>query len=121
VKDYLYIGSTVLFTVYGQLIIKWQVTQAGPLPNNATEKGIFFLKLVTNPWVITGLLSAVVAAISWMATLTKFQLSYAYPFMSLAFVLVFGLSILLFHETLSIPKVIGLGAIVFGLIVLSRG
>jgi hypothetical protein len=39
-----------------------------------------------------------------VAALTKFELSYAYPFMSLAFVLVLLSSALLFHETVTMPQ-----------------
>jgi hypothetical protein len=41
----------------------------------------------------------------WMAAMTKFELSYAYASMSLAFVLVLILSTLLLHETVNVPKV----------------
>ena len=41
--------------------------------------------------------------------MTKFEISYAYPFMSLSFVLVFGLSIFLFQESVTFAKVAGLG------------
>ena len=30
--SYVYIGFTILFTVYGQIVIKWQAANAGPLP-----------------------------------------------------------------------------------------
>ena len=55
-----------------------------------------------------------------MAALTEFELSFAYPFMSLAFVLVLGLSAVIFHEGLSVPKVVGMALIVTGLVVASR-
>jgi len=48
-------------------------------------------------------------------------LSYAYPFMSLAFVFVLILSAILFHEALTVPKVLGVGLVVAGIIVASRG
>jgi len=56
-----------------------------------------------------------------MAAMTKLELSYAYPFMSLAFVLVLFLSAILFHEAVTVPKVLGLLLIIAGLIVASRG
>jgi len=62
-----------------------------------------------------------VAGILWLAALTKLDLSYAYPFMSLAFVLVLILSAILFHEAVTVPKVLGVGLVVAGIIVASRG
>ena len=119
--DYLYILGTILFTVYGQLVIKWQVARAGAFPVEATEKIWFLLRLVFNPWVISSLAAAFLAFLSWMAALSRFELSHAYPFMSLAFVLVLGLSALLFQETITVPKALGVAFIVMGIIIGSRG
>ena len=52
--------------------------------------------------------------------MTKFDISFAYPFMSGAFVLVFLLSIFLFGEPISWQKTLGLLLIVSGIIVTSR-
>lgn len=119
--SYVYILITILLTVYGQIVIKWQVMQAGIFPPDAQEKLIFLLKLCLNAWVISAFLAALLASVSWMAAMTKLQLSHAYPFMSTTFVLVLILSSLVFHEPLTWPKLIGLGFIVAGIIVGSQG
>lgn len=119
--DHLYILGTILFTVYGQLVIKWQVARAGSFPLDAGEKALFLLRLVLNPWIISSLAAAFLGLLSWMAAMTKFELSYAYPFMSLAFVLVLGLSAALFHEVINVPKLLGVAFIITGIIIGSRG
>ena len=119
--SYVYILITILLTVYGQIVIKWQVMQAGAAPIDTQEKLIFLLKLFLNAWVISAFLAALLASVSWMAAMTKLQLSHAYPFMSASFVLVLILSSLVFHEPLTWPKLIGLGFIVVGIIVGSQG
>ena len=86
--DYLYILGAILFTVYGQVVIKWQVSNAGAFPGDAAEKMWFLLRLAVNPWVISSLCGAFLAFLCWMVAMTKFDLSYAYPFMSLSFVFV---------------------------------
>ena len=118
--NYLYIFGTIFFTVYGQLILKWQVSQAGPFPVDTPGKIGFILCLLLNPWVMSGIVGGFLAFLCWMAAMTKFELSYAYPFMSLAFVLVLILSAVVFHEAITTPKVIGLALIVAGIIVGSR-
>jgi multidrug transporter EmrE-like cation transporter len=117
---YVYIFCTVLFTVYGQLVVKWQVSKAGAFPVDAADKMLFLLYLVINPWIISSLIAAFFALLCWLAAMTKFELSYAYPFMSLAFVLVLFLSALFFKEAITIPKVLGLTLIVAGIIVGSQ-
>ncbi|MBM7661686.1 multidrug transporter EmrE-like cation transporter [Bacillus mesophilus] len=117
---YLYIAGTIFFTVYGQIVLKWRITKYGALPVEISEKILFIAKLFLDPFIISGFLSAFVASIFWILAMTKFQLSYAYPFMSLAFVLVFILSIFIFKEPVSSYKIIGLSFIVLGIIVTSK-
>jgi multidrug transporter EmrE-like cation transporter len=117
---YLYIIFTILLTVYGQIVVKWQVTNAGPLPENAAEKLAFLFRLAANLWILSSFLAAFLAALCWMTVMTKMELSYAYPFMSASFILVFACSALLFNEAVTSYKVAGLTLIVLGIIVSSR-
>ena len=119
--DFVHIFAVIVLTVCGQLILKWQVAKAGVFPRSFRERALFLLRLVLNPWVIGGLFAAFLAFLCWMAALTKFELSYAYPFMSLAFVFVLILSAIFFHETVTMPKMIGVMLIVAGIIIGSRG
>lgn len=119
--NHVYILFTILFTVYGQIIIKWQVQLAGSFPPDNIAKLQYIIKLLLNPWVISGFVGAFLAAVSWMAAMTKFDLSYAYPFMSLAFVMVVFLSAIFFNEPVTWPRVAGLAAIIAGIIISSQG
>lgn len=117
---YVYIFGTILFTVYGQIMLKWRIDKYGSLPTDLFDKILFVFRLLLDPLILSGFLSAFVASLFWMAAMTKFDISFAYPFMSLSFVLVFGLSILLFGEPVTSQKIIGLGLIVLGIIVTSQ-
>lgn len=119
--NYFYVLCTVLLTVYGQLIIKWQVLEAGDFPAGGGEKLWYLLRLLLNPWVISAFLAALLASVTWIAAMTKLQLSHAYPFMSLAFVLVLIFSGLFFQEPITQPKIIGIVLVIIGLAVGSRG
>jgi drug/metabolite transporter (DMT)-like permease len=116
-----YILGTVLLTVYGQIVLKWQVVKAGALPAAAFDKIAFLIGLIWNPWILSGIAAGFLAFLCWMAAMTKFELSYAYPFMSLSFLLVLILSAVLFHEPVTIPKVMGVALVVAGIIIGSRG
>lgn len=118
---HLYILSTLLFTVYGQLVLKWQIGQAGSLPADALEKLLFLLKLFLNPWIVSGFVSAFLASLAWMAAMTRFDLNYAYPFMSLAFVIVMLFSVAFLGEALTWQRVIGTALVMGGLVVIANG
>jgi len=118
---YVYIFLTIVFTVYGQLILKQQVNTIQVQPAGL-ELIPFFIKFIfQRPLVFSGFVSAFLASMAWMAALSKFELSFAYPFMSLNFVVVIALSILLFGENLNLAKIIGLTLICLGVFIVGRG
>jgi len=119
--DFVYIFAVIVLTVCGQLILKWQVAKAGAFPQSFPQGALFLLRLVFNPWIIGGLFAGFLAFLCWVTALTKFELSYAYPFMSLAFVLVLFSSALLFHEAVTMPKMFGILLIMAGIIIAGRG
>ncbi|UGQ45488.1 EamA family transporter [Massilia endophytica] len=119
--NYLYIALTIFLTVFGQIAIKMQVAQAGALPADPADKLAFLMRLLLNPWIIAAFAAAFLASVSWMGAMTKFQLSHAYPFMSLNFVIVLLLSAWLFHEPLSTARVVGVALICLGTVIASQG
>ena len=112
---------TVVLTSFAQLIVKWRVRGVGPLPVDFIKKAIFLVGMLFDPFVLVGLFAALLAGVCWMAAMTKLELSFAYPFMSLSFVLVFIFSALIFHESITTPKVLGMLLIIAGIVVIVRG
>jgi multidrug transporter EmrE-like cation transporter len=115
---YGFVLVTILFTVVGQLLIKWQAMQAGNLPAGWHARASFMMNLLLNPWIILGLLSAVVAACAWMLAMTRLPISIAYPMMSLTYPLVIVASWLLLGETLSLWRAVGVIFILAGIALL---
>lgn len=118
---YGFVLLTIVLTVYGQLVVKWQVGLAsrGGIPGGG--KLAFVAELLLNPWIISSFAAAFLAAASWMLAMTKLDLSHAYPFMASTFVLVAAGSWLWFAEPITAPKLAGLSLIVLGIVIGSRG
>ncbi|GAB2503017.1 EamA family transporter [Lysobacter humi (ex Lee et al. 2017)] len=116
---YLFVALTVLLTVYGQLVLKWQVTLAGAPPAGAFGKLAFLAHLMLNPWVLSGLAAAFAASLCWMLALSKLPLSSAYPLTASSFILVLAFGALFLGEPLSWPKALGTGLVVLGVVVLA--
>lgn len=117
-NPYLYIFGTLLFTVYGQIILKWRLSgMKVVLPENTIDKIIYLVKLVFDPYIFSGFVAAFVASLFWMAAMTKFEITQAYPFMSLAPALIFLIGVLFLGEVFTLGKVLGLVLIVSGIIV----
>jgi multidrug transporter EmrE-like cation transporter len=119
--DYLFILGTILFTVYGQIVLKWQVSRLGPLPSAAGDKFLVLARLVVSPWVMSCIVAGLLAFFCWIAALTRFQLTYAYPFVSVTFALVLVLGAFFFGESLTLGKVLGVAFIILGVVIGSRG
>ena len=118
---YLYIAGTVIFTVYGQIILKWRIGMYGSLPEVMSDKIMFFLKLFTDPFILSGLFSAFIASVFWMATMTKLDISIAYPFITAGLtVTTVVFAIIFLNETVTINNIIGILLIISGVFVMSR-
>lgn len=119
--DHTYIWATVFFTVYSQLVMRWQVVKAGALPPEAFGKLLFVGHLFLNPWVLSSILATLLAGISWMLAMSRFEISYAYPWIGLNFVLMLLFGVFLFGESISMTKVVGTLLVVAGIAVIARG
>jgi undecaprenyl phosphate-alpha-L-ara4N flippase subunit ArnF len=119
---YLYIFATLFFTVYGQMILKWRILKIQwSMPHTGIwDMIVAYAKFLIDPFIFSGFLSAFVASVCWSMAMTKFQITEAYPFMSLAPAIVFLLGVWLLGETFTIGKVVGLVLIIVGLIVTVR-
>ena len=117
---YLYIFGCVFFTVYGQLMLKWRLSLKGVMPDALLSKILFLASAFLDPFVLSAFAAAFVASLFWMAAMTKFDVSFAYPFMSLAFVLVLLLSALFFQEPITVGKVAGMVLICSGILVMGK-
>ncbi len=113
---YMYILGTIVFTVYGQIILKMRISHFGELPLSITGKIGFLIRALFDPFILSGFLSAFVASLFWILSMTKFELSNAYPIIvgGLA-ILTSLLAILIFKEEVSAGKVIGIICIIIGI------
>ncbi|MCL1959605.1 MAG: EamA family transporter [Spirochaetes bacterium] len=80
------------------------------------ERIICYLKLLFDPFILSGFLSAFIASICWTMAMSKFEITKAYPFMSISPAIVFLLGVFFLKETFTIGKVIGLVLIILGAI-----
>ena len=114
---YFYIFGTLIFTVYGQLIIKWRLSSLELFPVDLAGKLKFLASALFDPLIFSGFVSAFIASMFWIASMTQFEISKAYPFMSLAPALVFLFGITILGETFTWGKLIGLAFIIFGIFI----
>ena len=119
--EHFYILLSIFFAVSSQLVIKW-IMSAFDLNHMQTigEKFFFAASMLLNPYIIFSILLTLLSGLSWMIAMTKFDISYAYPFTALGYVFILLFSVILFHEPLSWHKTLGILFIMVGIAIVSR-
>jgi drug/metabolite transporter (DMT)-like permease len=114
----------ILFTVFtnaaAQILLKQGMMQLGSLSFAGVNPMLKILQIVFSPFVFLGLLTFVVSMASHLFVLSKVELSYAYPFLSLAYVVVAFAAWMLFGEALTPARVGGIALICLGTIFIAK-
>lgn len=111
---------TVLTNAAAQIMLKRGMMSVGALDIGADGLVWTVLKAVFSPFVFLGLATFVISMASHLYVLSKVQLSYAYPFLSLAYVVVAAYSYFFFAEDLNAARIAGIGLIVAGTILIAQ-
>jgi len=121
--EHFYIFLSIFFAVCSQLIIKWKMSafSINNIGDTIIDKFIFAFSMLFNPWIMISIIFTLLSGLSWMIAMTKFEISYAYPFTILGFIAVMILAHFLFNENLNFYKVLGTFIIIMGIFVVSKG
>ncbi len=114
------IGFSVITSVAGQTTIKLGVEHpdASSLGTSGALALIQFV--LRSPLVLLGLFLYAISASAWIIVLSRVDLSYAYPFVALNFVLITIVSRLFLSETVPSLRWIGIGVICLGILLVAR-
>ena len=109
-----YIVLSGILGVAGQLLMKQGATALPSVSIDISSLLAVALVMLLNPLVIFGLAVYGTGTFFWLIALSRVDLSYAYPFASLNYVLVFFASWLLLGEQPTLGRAIGVLAICLG-------
>ena len=116
----LYILISVLGSAAGQILLKKGMNSMGPLTLSLNQLVATLWRMATNPYVFIGLTIYLFGTIFWLAALSRVDLSYAYPFASLSYVIMLTASWLLFDEKISLGRLLGTVVIGIGVLLIYR-
>jgi multidrug transporter EmrE-like cation transporter len=108
---YISILGSILLGAFAQILLKF-----GTFRVNSHE----LFKIFTNLYTVGGLGLYALSALLWIFAISKVQLSFAYPMVSLGYVVVFVFSYLFFGEIISVRRAFGLATILVGVIVIAK-
>lgn len=112
--------ASVASGVAGQTLLKLGLSRAGGDGSSDTLFSLIGL-ILRSPMVIGGLVLYGLGALAWIAVLRRMDLSYAYPFLALNFVLIALVSHWGLGEPMPPIRWLGIGAICVGLILIANG
>lgn len=115
----LIILASVCISSAAHILLKIGATQMAADPLAARGVAGFFAAMF-NAWVIGGIALHVLALGTWIVALRRVDLSYAYPFIGLGFVIVLLGSSFLLDEKISWTRFGGVTLIVLGVVAVSR-
>ncbi|MCK0149800.1 EamA family transporter [Marivita sp. S6314] len=103
----------------GQTAFKVGVGQT----NAAADAGLVLkiMGMLFSPMVLLGLALYGIGTVFWLFALKQLDLSLAYPFVAMSFVMVAGSGMLFLGEPVQTSRLIGIGLIILGLLVMARG
>ena len=106
-----------LIGTLGQLLLKFGMRQVGPVSRSVLSNPVsFLLAMFSNPLILIAVPLYASGFVIWSVVLSKLDLSYAYPFMAVAYVLVPLLSWLILGEHVPTMRWVGIVVICIGLV-----
>ena len=121
-KSVLLILLSIGIAVGGQILLKLGMNKIGPINiNSASSLGHFFIGIFKSPTVLVGLFLYAISAAIWLVVISVVDLSFAYPFIGLTYVLILIVSKFLLKEQVNPIRWIGAAIITIGVVVISRG
>lgn len=114
--NYFLILFQVVINTAAQLLLK---TGAKSLDFTQTPTAVF-MSMITNLYIWGGGIIFVISFLLWLYLLTQFELSFLYPFGSLAFVLAAVGGWFFFSENLSLSRIFGIFSIFIGVLFVAR-
>ena len=110
----------VLLNAGAQLLIKAGTNSLGGLVTPGANPLQTVSRIVFQPFILGGLLAYVISVAVWIVVLSRVPVSVAYPMLSIGYVVNAFLGYMLFKEDLTVPKLVGIGIIIIGVLLIAR-
>ena len=120
-RGYYYLFFSLFLATYSQIIIKWKVTQAGSIPNTGLyDQFVYLCTLLSKPLILSAFVATFASGILWMSAISILELSKAYPFIGINFIVMFYCGVLLFDENFSWLKLCGTIIVILGISIITK-
>lgn len=110
----------VFLNAAAQLALKQGMRQIGYFEFMPSNIGRIFLAVAGNEYIWAGLICYVISVVVWLLVLSRVEVSYAYPLLSVGYIVTACAGWLFFQESLSFTRLLGIGVICLGVFFITR-
>lgn len=110
----------VLLNASAQIMLKMGMTQIGSFGFSMTNVIPISLKVIGNLPIISGLVMYVMSVVVWLLVLSRVQVSFAYPMLSIGYIVNAIAAYYLFGEPLTSIRVMGIFIIIAGVYLVAQ-
>jgi len=118
--DFAVLSCGVLLNAVAQLGLKAATRVTGPLISSEGNPWSRALELITVPSLWFALSAYGLSVVVWLVGLSRVPVSQAYPLLSMGYVINIGLAWWLLGEVPNAQRVLGIGVIVAGVVLVAR-
>lgn len=111
--------TSVLLNAAAQLFLKAGTNVVGTVSFGGADTLQTLMQIARVPWFWAGFACYGISLFTWIATLSRAPVSVAYPLLSIGYVVNALIAYWLFGESLTVQKIVGIGFIVIGVVLLS--
>lgn len=111
--------TSVLLNAAAQLFLKAGTNVVGTVSFGGADTVQTLMQIARVPWFWAGFACYGISLFTWIATLSRAPVSVAYPLLSIGYVVNALIAYWLFGESLTVQKIVGIGFIVIGVVLLS--
>jgi multidrug transporter EmrE-like cation transporter len=110
----------VLLNAAAQLLLKAGTNRIGEFAFSLGNIVPIGLKVAASPFVLGGLACYAVSVVVWIMALSRVPVSVAYPMLSIGYIVNAAAAWMLFGESLTAQKLVGIGFIIVGVWLVAR-
>lgn len=119
-KFFIFIVITVILNAASQLLMKAGIAKIGQAEFSGVKIASMGFAAITSPLIILGLTTMTISMGTHLLSLSRFDVSFAFPFLSIAYVIVAVWGSIFLGEQVNATRITGILVIVLGTVILAK-
>ena len=120
IGTFVLIMVSVTLSALAQASFKFGMSNAGSRPSADLSPVVAVFMTLVTPGVLGGLVLYGVGTLLWLQVLSRVDLSQAYPFVGIGFIITALIGVFMFGEAMTAMRAIGISLVILGIYLVAR-